>query len=55
MKSFISVSGTARIATDGTTTFPNDLYNQVKTCIEIMKKVITSFLIEIMISIKTSI
>jgi len=36
----ISVSGTAPIADDGTTAFPNDLYNQTKTCIEIMKKAI---------------
>ncbi len=36
----ISVSGTAPIAQDGTTAFPNDLYNQTKTCIEIIKKAI---------------
>ena len=36
----ISVSGTAPIADDGTTAFPNDLYNQTKTCIGIMKKAI---------------
>ncbi len=36
----ISVSGTAPIAEDGTTAFPNDLYNQAKTCIGIMKKAI---------------
>lgn len=36
----ISVSGTAPIAEDGTTAFPNDLYNQAKMCIEIMKKAI---------------
>jgi enamine deaminase RidA (YjgF/YER057c/UK114 family) len=36
----ISVSGTAPIAEDGTTAYPNDLYNQTKRCIEIMKKAI---------------
>ncbi|UOB19103.1 RidA family protein [Abyssalbus ytuae] len=36
----ISVSGTAPIAENGTTSFPNDLYNQTKTCIGIMKKAI---------------
>lgn len=36
----ISVSGTAPISEDGTTAFPNDLYNQAKTCIRIMKKAI---------------
>ena len=36
----ISVAGTAPIAKDGTTAFPNDLYNQTKTCIGIMKKAI---------------
>lgn len=36
----ISVSGTAPIAADGTTAFPNDLYNQTKTCIGIMQKAI---------------
>ncbi len=36
----ISVSGTASIAADGTTLYPNDLYNQTRTCIEIMKKAI---------------
>ena len=36
----ISVSGTAPIAEDGTTAFPNDLYNQTKICIGIMMKAI---------------
>ena len=36
----ISVSGTAPISEDGSTVFPNDLYNQTKTCIGIMKKAI---------------
>jgi enamine deaminase RidA (YjgF/YER057c/UK114 family) len=36
----ISVSGTAPISEDGITAFPNDLYNQTKTCISIMKKAI---------------
>lgn len=36
----ISVSGTAPIAEDGSTEYPNDLYNQTKRCIEIMKKAI---------------
>jgi enamine deaminase RidA (YjgF/YER057c/UK114 family) len=38
--SIISVSGTAPIATDGTTHSPNDLYNQTKRCLEIMEKAI---------------
>ena len=36
----ISVSGTAPISEDGSTAFPDDLYNQAKTCIRIMKKAI---------------
>ncbi len=36
----ISVSGTAAIAPDGSTAYPDDVYNQTKYCIEIMKKVI---------------
>jgi enamine deaminase RidA (YjgF/YER057c/UK114 family) len=36
----ISVAGTAPIAHDGTTDHPNDLYNQTKRCLEIMKKAI---------------
>lgn len=36
----ISVAGTAPIAHDGTTAYPNDLYNQTKRCLEIMKKTI---------------
>lgn len=36
----ISVSGTAPIAQDGTTAHRNDLYNQTKRCLEIMKKAI---------------
>jgi enamine deaminase RidA (YjgF/YER057c/UK114 family) len=37
----LSVSGTAPIAQDGTTAHRNDLYNQTKRCLEIMKKAIT--------------
>ncbi len=36
----IAVSGTAPIASDGSTAYPDDLYNQTKHCIEIMKKAI---------------
>jgi len=36
----ISVSGTAPIAEDGTTAYPNDLFKQTKRCIEIMKAAI---------------
>jgi enamine deaminase RidA (YjgF/YER057c/UK114 family) len=36
----ISVAGTAPIANDGATACPNDLYNQTKKCIEIIKKAI---------------
>ena len=36
----ISVSGTAPIAPDGTTAYPGDMYNQTKTCINIMVKAI---------------
>jgi len=36
----IAVSGTAPIAEDGSTAFPDDLYNQTKRCIEIMQKAI---------------
>ena len=36
----ISVSGTAPLARDGSTAYPNDLYKQTKRCIEIMKKAI---------------
>ena len=36
----ISVSGTAPLASDGTTYHPNDLYNQTKRCLEIMEKAI---------------
>lgn len=36
----ISVSGTAPISKDGTTAFPNDLYNQTRTCMLIMKEAI---------------
>jgi len=34
----IAVSGTAPISENGTTKHPNDLYNQTKYCIEIIKK-----------------
>ena len=37
----ISVAGTAPLAPDGTTSHPDDLYNQTKRCLEIMKKAIT--------------
>jgi enamine deaminase RidA (YjgF/YER057c/UK114 family) len=37
----ISVSGTAPIAIDGKTDHPNDLYNQTKRCLEIIRKAIT--------------
>jgi enamine deaminase RidA (YjgF/YER057c/UK114 family) len=37
----IAVAGTAPIAKDGTTSYPNDLYNQTKRCLEIMLKAIT--------------
>lgn len=36
----ILIAGTAPIASDGTTAHPNDLYNQTKRCLEIMKKAI---------------
>lgn len=36
----ISVAGTAPIANDGTTAYPNDLYNQTKRCLDIMQKAI---------------
>jgi len=36
----ISVSGTAPIAEDGSTSYPNDLYNQTKRCIKIMQEAI---------------
>ena len=36
----LSVSGTAAIATDGSTAHSNDVYGQTKYCIEIMKKAI---------------
>jgi len=38
----ISISGTAPINEEGSTAFPNDLYNQAKTCIGIIKKAIES-------------
>ena len=37
----ISVAGTAPLAADGTTSHPNDLYNQTKRCLEIMIKAIS--------------
>ena len=40
IKNMISVSGTAPIALDGSTAFPNDLYGQTKRCLEIIKKAI---------------
>ena len=36
----ISVAGTAPIAPDGSTAFPDDAYNQTKKCLEIIKKAI---------------
>ena len=36
----IFISGTAPIAPDGSTAFPGDLYNQTRTCLEIMKKAV---------------
>jgi enamine deaminase RidA (YjgF/YER057c/UK114 family) len=36
----IAVAGTAPIANDGATAYPNDLYNQTKKCIEIIKKAV---------------
>ncbi len=36
----IAVAGTAPIGPDGNTAHPDDLYNQTKVCIEIMKKAI---------------
>ena len=36
----IAVAGTAPIRPDGITAYPDDLYNQTKVCIEIMKKAI---------------
>lgn len=36
----ISVSGTAPIASDGSTAYPNNLYGQTKLCLEIIKKAI---------------
>jgi enamine deaminase RidA (YjgF/YER057c/UK114 family) len=36
----ISVSGTAAIAPDGSTSAPDDVYGQTKCCIEIMKRAI---------------
>ena len=36
----IAISGTASIADDGSTAFPNDLYKQTKFCLEIIKKTI---------------
>jgi enamine deaminase RidA (YjgF/YER057c/UK114 family) len=37
----IMVAGTAPLKSDGTTDHPNDLYNQTKRCLEIMRKAIT--------------
>jgi len=36
----IAVAGTAPIGENGITLHPNDLYNQAKTCFEIMKEAI---------------
>jgi len=40
INNYISVSGTAPIASDGSTAFPNNLYGQTKHCLGIIKKVI---------------
>ena len=40
IKNFISVSGTAPIALDGSIACPNDLSGQTKHCLEIIKKAI---------------
>jgi enamine deaminase RidA (YjgF/YER057c/UK114 family) len=37
----ISVAGTAPLEPNGTTSHPNDLYNQTKRCLEIMIKAIS--------------
>ena len=37
----IAVAGTAPIAADGTTAFHNDLYNQTRRCLEIIRQAIT--------------
>jgi len=37
---FISVSGTAPVASDGNTAFPGDLYRQTIHCLEIINKAI---------------
>jgi enamine deaminase RidA (YjgF/YER057c/UK114 family) len=36
----ISVSGTSAIASDGSTAYPNDVYNQTKYCFMIIKEAI---------------
>jgi len=40
IENILSVSGTAPISADGTTLHIDDLYNQAKTCLQIMKKAI---------------
>ncbi len=40
IQNFIYLSGTAPIALDGSTAYPNDLYGQTKYCLEIIKKAI---------------
>jgi enamine deaminase RidA (YjgF/YER057c/UK114 family) len=40
IRNIISVAGTAPLASDGTTAFPGDLYNQTRRCLEITKKAI---------------
>jgi enamine deaminase RidA (YjgF/YER057c/UK114 family) len=37
----ISIAGTAPLAPDGSTAYPDDLYNQTKRCLEIIEKAIT--------------
>ena len=40
IENIISVAGTAAIASDGSTAYPEDVYNQTKFCVAIMKKAI---------------
>ncbi len=44
---FISVSGTAAIAPDGSTAHPNDVYGQTKYCLEIIRKAMPEGKVEI--------
>ncbi|MFX0114593.1 MAG: RidA family protein [Candidatus Hodarchaeota archaeon] len=40
ISNIIAISGTAPIAPDGSVAYPNDVYEQTRYCIEIMKKAI---------------